>query len=173
MVINYWRKNIYVGTPSFFNLSNLHCGVKYKRLILFSAMISSRNKFTYITIIKNPRISGCVSRRRIKCPVSTQPWHLGVPRGMLVQPFGPDPLTGPLCSAWNTNRISSAAVGNGLIASTCLTSKNTTKKATNITKIITCLFIFLDRTLAISSSKKKIIWLVFLCVLARKIGCRV
>lgn len=62
------------------------------------------------------------------------------PPGMFVQPFGPDPITWPLCSNWNTNRISLSA-WSGLAASTCVVFKKITNSPSKITPSINCFFI--------------------------------
>ena len=87
-------------------------------------------------------------------------WHLPEPRGILVQPFGPEPLTGPLWSAWNSSLISSTASGKGLmrLASTCVTSKTTRKITSKIITSTSCLFMILEFFFSWMEEQRKQDW---------------
>lgn len=85
--------------------------------------------------------------------------HVPEPPGMFVQPFGPDPGTEPLCSNWNTNRISPSA-WSGLAASTCVVFKKITNSPSKITPSINCFFIiiYFSCLYVIKVKKKEIIF---------------
>lgn len=78
--------------------------------------------------------------------MTAQPWHFPEPFGSLVQPFGPDGGTVPLCSNWSTNWIL-PSVRNGLAASTGVVAKKITKSPSKITPNISCLFIIISLSL--------------------------
>lgn len=88
------------------------------------------------------------------------------PFGMLVQPFGPEGGTVPLCRNWNTNRIS-PSVRNGLAASTCVVPKKITKNTSKVTPNIKCFFIIINLFVLLKMKKD----VCFFFCLARKSCC--